>query len=259
MHTLTMNLHSVGYSDNTVLSGIELAVAKGEICGFIGPNGSGKSSLLKAILDIEVNVRGEVYLNGTLSSKMNEKQRAKIVSYLPQNFNPSSELTVLETVLLGRHPYHRGWEPDSDKDIKTALACLRETDIYEIRNRKFTKLSGGEKKLVLLASALAQEPDLLLLDEPGSSLDFKHQLQLWTLLKKLSNRGISVIVSTHELAIGGKYLDSVLVIADGGCRLQGKPEDVFAPEVLNKVFDVELSITRDQATGSWIILPRETI
>ncbi len=259
MHALKMKIDSVGYGEKTVLTGIELSVARGEICGFIGPNGSGKSTLLKAILDIGVNVTGSVYLNGILSSEMTDRQRARIVSYLPQNFNPSSELTVMETVLLGRHPYHRGWEPDSPEDIEIALACMRETEVSDLRERIFSELSGGEKKLVLLASALAQEPDLLLLDEPGSSLDFKHQLHLWTLLRRLSDRGISILVSTHEVAVGGKYLDSVLVIADGGCRAQGKPEEVFVPEILNEVFDVNLNITRDSVTGSWIILPGDTV
>ncbi len=178
-----------------------------------------------------------------------------MVSYLPQNFNPQSRLTVAQTVLLGRHPYRSGWALDSSDDLETAEKCMLETDTWDLRNRIFSNLSGGEKRLVLLASALAQEPELLLLDEPGSSLDFRHQLNMWLLLKKLSCRGIAVLVSTHEVALSGRYLDSVLILADGRSRAFGSPADVFTTEILSEVFDVSLLVSHDRATCSWVIVP----
>ena len=247
---------SAGYGSNVVLSDINLSIVPGEICGLIGPNGVGKSTLLRSILQIGVDYSGEISICGNRLSSLSTNQQARMVSYLPQNFNPQSRLTVAQTVLLGRHPYRNGWALDSGDDLETAEKCMLETDIWDLRNRVFSNLSGGEKRLVLLASALAQEPELLLLDEPGSSLDFRHQLNMWLMLKKLSSRGIAVLVSTHEVAISGRYLDSVLVLSDGRSRAFGNPADVFTTEILSDVFDVDLLVSQDSATRSWVIVPK---
>jgi len=246
---------NAGYGSNLVLSDISLSIVPGEICGLIGPNGVGKSTLLRSILGIGVDYSGEIYICGNTLSSLSSNQQARMVSYLPQNFNPQSRLTVAQTVLLGRHPYRSGWALDSGDDLETAEKCMLETDTWNLRNRVFSNLSGGEKRLVLLASALAQEPELLLLDEPGSSLDFRHQLNMWLLLKKLSSRGIAVLVSTHEVALSGRYLDSVLVLSDGRSRAFGSPADVFTTEILSEVFDVDLLVSQDRATRSWVIVP----
>lgn len=248
------NLYA-SYGSNQVLSDINLSIVPGEICGLIGPNGAGKSTLLRSILQLGVDVSGEISICGSRLSTLSNNQKARMVSYLPQNFNPLSRLTVAETVLLGRHPYRSGWALDSGEDLKTAEKCMFETDTWDLRNRVFSNLSGGEKRLVMLASALAQEPDLLLLDEPGSSLDFKHQLNMWLLLKKLSLRGIAVLVSTHEVSVSGRYLDSVLVLSRGRSRAFGSPTDVFTTEILSEVFDVHLHVSQDMETRSWVIVP----
>ena len=246
---------SAGYGNNLVLSDISLSIVPGEICGLIGPNGVGKSTLLRSILQIGVNYTGEISICGRRLASLLRNQKARLVSYLPQNFNPQSRLTVTQTVLLGRHPYRSGWALDSEDDLEIAEKCMLETDTWDLRDRVFSNLSGGEKRLVLLASALAQEPELLLLDEPGSSLDFRHQLNMWMLLKKLSSRGIAVLVSTHEVALSGRYLDSVLVLSDGRSRAFGSPSDVFTTEILSEVFNVNLLVSHDSATRSWVIVP----
>ncbi|NOQ21509.1 MAG: ATP-binding cassette domain-containing protein [Candidatus Aegiribacteria sp.] len=252
---LSISNLSAGYGSIRILSDINLSIAPGEICGLIGPNGVGKSTLLRSILQIAVDSSGEISICGSRLSSLSNNQKARMVSYLPQNFNPQSRLTVAETVLLGRHPYRSGWALDSAEDLETAERCMLETDTWDLRDRIFSNLSGGEKRLVLLASALAQEPELLLLDEPGSSLDFRHQLNMWLLLKKLSSRGIAILVSTHEVAISGRYLDSVLVLSDGRSRAFGSPADVFTTEILSEVFNVNLLVSHDRATRSWVIVP----
>ncbi len=255
MPALSINNLNAGYEGNRVLSDINLSIVPGQICGLIGPNGSGKSTLLRSILQLGVEVSGEILICDRMLSSLSDNQKARMVSYLPQNFNPLSRLTVAETVLLGRHPYRSGWSQDSGQDLETAEKCMLETDTWDLRNRVFSNLSGGEKRLVLLASALAQEPDLLLLDEPGSSLDFKHQLNMWLLLRKLSLRGISVLVSTHEVALSGRFLDSVLVLSEGKSRAFGSPTDVFTTSILSEVFDVHLHVSQDEETRSWVIVP----
>ncbi|MCD4702620.1 MAG: ABC transporter ATP-binding protein [Candidatus Aegiribacteria sp.] len=255
MPALNIRDLSAGYGSNRVLFDINLSIVPGEICGLIGPNGAGKSTLLRSILQIGVDVSGEISICGSRMSSLSSNQKARLVSYLPQNFNPQSRLTVAETVLLGRHPYRSGWALDSGDDLETAEKCMLETDTWNLRDRTFSNLSGGEKRLVLLASALAQEPELLLLDEPGSSLDFRHQLNMWLLLKKLSRRGIAVLVSTHEVALSGRYLDSVLVLSRGRSRAFGSPTDVFTTEILSEVFNVDLLVSQDRATRSWVIVP----
>jgi iron complex transport system ATP-binding protein len=247
---------SAGYArTGTVISGIDLTVAEGEICGLIGPNGAGKSTLLRAILGLDVEMTGSVEICGCSGGSLTRMQRARLASYLPQSIITGCRLTVAEMVLLGRHPYRSGWSQDSPGDLSVAEECMVETGVWELRRREFQELSGGEKRLVMLASALAQEPGLLLLDEPGSSLDFRHQLNIWLLLRKLAARGIGVLVSTHEIGISGRFLDRVMVISDGGSRASGTPEEVFTGEILSEVFGIHLLVSRDTATGSWTIIP----
>ena len=234
---------------------MDLTVAGGEVCGLIGPNGAGKSTLLRAVLDLDVDYSGDVEICGRQGSDLTRLERARLVSYLPQGMDLHSRLTVAEAVLLGRHPYRSGYSQDSVADQQVAEECMRETGIWELRHRELTQLSGGERRLVMLASALAQEPGLLLLDEPGSSLDFRHQLNMWLLLRKLSMRGIGVLVSTHEIGISGRFLDRVLVLSEGGARAFGTPAEVFTPGILSEVFQVPLHVSMDPVSGSWIVVP----
>lgn len=246
---------SAGYNGETVIGDISLSVMPGEICGIIGPNGAGKSTFLRGIIRLGVNVAGDARICGEEVTALTENRKARLVSYLPQSFDPNSRLTVAQTVLLGRHPYRRAWALDSSEDLEIAEMCMEETDTLALRSRVFATLSGGEKRLVMLASALAQQPRLLLLDEPGSSLDFRHQLNMWVLLRKLAGKGIAVLVSTHEIALAGRYLDSVLVLSGGQAKAFGRPAEVFTTGILSEVFDVHLHVSHQSETDSWVIVP----
>ncbi len=255
MPALTMAGVCASYGDRVVLSGIDISLEPGRICGLVGPNGVGKSTFLKAILGLGVGTTGKVLVCGRDFRDLTRNELAKLVSYLPQNFDHRLRLTVHEMVLMGRHPYRKGWAPDSGEDLKISGECMKEIGVWHLRNRLFVELSGGEKRLVMLAAAIAQEPELLLLDEPGSSLDFKHLLEMWKLLERLSGRGIAILVSTHEITVAGRYMDLVLALAGGRVLASGPPTGVFTPETLSEVFGVRLKVWREEETGSWLVVP----
>ncbi len=250
---------SAGYGSRTVLSGVSLAVPPGTVHGLIGPNGAGKSTLLRTIPDLGVDSTGRIELCGRDNATLGRLERARLVSYLPQDHDHSSRLTAAETVLLGRHPYRgRRWS-ESYEDERVAERCMRETGTWELRGRLFSTLSGGERKMVLLAAALAQEPSLLVLDEPGTSLDFRHRLIVWTLLRRLARGGIGVLVSTHEVSVAGRFMDRITVLADGGVTASGSGAEVLTEEVLSRSFRVRMSVCRCPSSGALAVVPEEPL
>ncbi len=243
---------SVGYAGRILVSELSLVLRPGEICGVIGPNGVGKSTLLRALLDLGPQTSGAVRICGGPSESLTRMQRARLVAYVPQDSSPSPGLTVMESVLLGRHPHRRSWSADSPRDREVARMAMDSTETWELRDRPFGNISGGERRRVLIASALAQEPSLLLLDEPGASLDFRHRVNLWLLLGKLASGGLSVLVTTHETNVASAFLDRVLLLREGG-HVLGEPEEIFRSDLLSEVFGVRLSV-RPTASG-WQVVP----
>lgn len=246
---------SLGYGEQSVLQDVNLRLAKGEICGIIGPNGAGKTSLLKAILDLEVWWKGRISVSGKDNRSLTRMERARLVSYVPQSYSQGAELTVEESVLLGRYPHRKPWSKDSRADLALAARCMESTDTWRLRSRLFTQLSGGEKRLVLIASALAQEPSLLLLDEPAAALDFRHQVELWLLLQQLASQGLTILLSTHEIGIASGFLSSIMVLAESRCVASGRPDQVLRSDLLSEVFGLRLSVTR-HPEGSYVVLPK---
>jgi iron complex transport system ATP-binding protein len=257
MPALKLSGVCAGYHGRMILEGVDLLLEPGGICGIIGPNGAGKSTLLKAVLDLGVDVTGTIEICGRDSASLSASERARLVSFLPQDYNPSSRLTAMETVLLGRHPHRSAWAGDSRLDLEAAASAMETTGIHGLAARVFAELSGGEKRLVLLAAALAQEPRLLLLDEPGAALDFRHQIGLWLLLEKLAGRGIAILVSTHEVNVASGFMTTAMVLGSGACIASGPPAEIFRPELLSSVFGVPLNVSRDDSSGSWVVLPRQ--
>lgn len=245
---------SAGYGGSAVLSGVSFCLEEGDICAMIGPNGAGKSTLLRAILGLGTLLSGRVAIAGRDSKALSRPEMARLASFLPQEYNHGSRLTVLETVLLGRHPHRQPWSGDSDLDLGIAMECMELTGIARLAGRPFCELSGGERRLVMLASALAQKPVLLLLDEPAASLDFRHQIDVWKLLGRLGSMGVSVLASTHEIGIASRFATRMLAIAGGGSRAFGPPPSVCTGEVLGDVFGVELAVSQD-GFGGFSVVP----
>jgi iron complex transport system ATP-binding protein len=258
MLSLEMSAVSVGYRGRSVLEGVDFQLEEGQVCGVIGPNGSGKSSLLKAVIGLGVETRGAIRICGRDQGSMTGIEKARLIAFLPQEYNHASRLTALETVLLGRHPHRAAWEGDSEEDLAIAMESMEAAGVESLSGRPFAELSGGERRLVMLASVLAQEPRILLLDEPGSSLDFRHQADLWLLIDRLSSRGITVLASTHELNTALGFLDRVLVIGKGRQEAFGEPSETLTAQLLGRVFGVALTVTGD-GRGGWLVLPSPAV
>ena len=240
----------VGYDHSSLLlRNVNLSLNQGQICGVLGPNGAGKSTLLKAIFKLDVLRTGKIIVSGSDIDELSRIQLARRTAYVPQDYNPLSRLTVFETVLLGRHPHKPAWAGDTPEDVETAREAMKATGIIHLEKRPFFELSGGEKRLVQISAALAQKTDIIILDEPGASLDFKHQIELWILLRELAESGKTIVLSTHEISIAGRYMDLALLIGSGKVRACSTPDQVFVSDLLTDVYDIPLKVSRNPGTG----------
>lgn len=219
---------------------VSLRVESGKLVALIGANGSGKSSLIKLFAGINQPTAGEIFLDGESYASMNPNTRARRIGYVPQNSTLVFPFTALEVVLTGRAPYARRFRIESETDRRTALECLRAVEAVHLAHRPVTELSGGERELVQLARALAQNPSLLLLDEPAAALDLKHRAALVKHLARLRDeQGIAALVVTHDLNLIEPAFDEVLAMRDGAILARGTASEVLRESVLTNVFDDE--------------------
>lgn len=196
---------------------------------------------------------GSVTVDGKPMAALSDRERAFTVGYLPQDPPVPQGLTVRETVLLGRHPFRNPWATDSPADMEAAHRVMEECDVTHLSSRLASNLSGGERRMVFLASVLAQTPGILLLDEPGGGLDYRHTVMLWEILEGLADRGVSVLASTHRLGMAGEHFDGAVVLSRGECLGIGKPDQIFTSELMTSVYRIPLGVTRDAGTGGWSV------
>jgi len=250
---LTINKLSFSYAGKQVLKNVELEVKLGEILSIVGPNGSGKSTLLKCINRILKTQQNTVLIDGKDASKINLKELSKIMGYVPQTATSAFPFTVFDVVLMGRKPYIH-WSI-SERDNEIVAEMLDYLGIGELAMRSYNELSGGEQQKVIIARALAQQPELLLLDEPTSSLDIKHQLEILCMLKGLAeSRERSVIVSMHDLNLASRFSDRMLMLKQGCIYAVGTPEDVLTQENIEAVYGIKASVSTS-ITGSPQVTP----
>ena len=242
MTRLDINDLEFGYSrDSTILKDIGLSVCNPQLISIIGPNGAGKTTLIHCINHILSPTHGTVLLDGDDVSSYRPKELAKKIGYVPYTSGDSFPLTVVDTVLMGRNP-HRKWNT-MHEDMKAVEEALEMMDISDLAMRSFNELSAGQHQRVMLARGLAQEPEILLLDEPTSNLDIRHQMDVIRLLKKQSTRkGIIVIMISHDINIASKYSDSIIMMRDGRVFSVGTPEEVVTAENMKEVYGVDVDI-----------------
>jgi len=248
IHSTTVELNG-----KTILKDVSLEVKKGDFLGIIGPNGSGKTTLLRTIAQYLKPKSGVVYIDGKDISKLSLSEIARIIGVVPQEYDLNLNLTVEEFVLTGRIPYLRfGFEREYDLNVANKAIRLVGCDFFV--NRLIKTLSGGEKQRVMLARALAQEPKILLLDEPTSHLDLHHQIEIMELLKGLAESGVTIIATFHDLNLAIQYCNKIAIVKDGRIVAYGSP-DILTPDIIRGVFGVEVVVKRNPATGRIFVIP----
>lgn len=233
-----------GRSSPEVLRGVDFTLAPGEVLGLVGPNGSGKSSLLKCLAGLRPLSGGTLLLEGRALAGHARQEIARAIAYVPQHTGPSMSLRVIDMVLLGRLP-HRG-RGSAQQDQAIALAAIERLALQPLALRHFSDLSGGERQRVLMARALAQQGRLLLLDEPTSDLDLRHQLATLQTVHELSRqRGVGAVMAIHDLALAARFCDRLLMLRAGAVLAAGTPQQVLTPDNVEALFGVSARIGND--------------
>ena len=240
-----------------VLRGLSLGVERGRFVALLGPNGSGKTTLLRILLGLLAPASGEVRIAGLRPADYPAGALARRVAYVPQGTSSVLAFTVLETVLMGRSPHTGALGFEGAGDWHAAREALRLTDTERFAERNLEDLSGGERQRVVIARALAQEPDLILLDEPTAFLDIKHQQAIHRLLVRLRDeQGMTVLCVSHDLNLASAYADDVVLISNGRVAAAGTPAEVFRTDVLETVYETRVRVECDEVTGRPYVLPR---
>jgi len=236
-------LHGLGlaYGPTPVLTGLDAVLTPGEFTAVVGPNGAGKSTLLGILAGLKPHYQGQARYGDTGVRHWNRRAFARHVSFLPQAVQIDFPFTAGQIVLMGRAPHGDSFFESGD-DRDAALEAMTLTDCAGYRDRDFRSLSGGERQRVLLAAALAQRPRALLLDEPATYLDLKHQIDLYTLLRRLASQGLLVVAVTHDLNLAAHYAHRVLMLDRGRLAADGPPASVITSEKLHSVFGVRANV-----------------
>jgi len=235
------------YSSLPAVVDVSLSLPRGAMGALIGANGSGKSTLIRLLAGLLKPGSGEVIFDGASLSTLHPRERAKRIAYVPQSTSNVFPFTALEVVLTGRSPYSGRFRFESSYDEQIALGALEALDAAHLASRHITELSGGERQLVTVARALAQEPAVLLLDEPASALDLKHRTQLTRALRRLRDeRGITILMITHDLMLLDSAADLIFAMKCGRLVASGAPEVVLTEGVLAEVYDAPVRTMRNE-------------
>ena len=229
------------YGEREALRGLALDIAPGSFTAIVGPNGAGKSTLMAVLAGVRDDYQGSCRLESQEVSSWNKRLLARRAAFVPQSLRLEFPFTAEQVVFMGRTPYCDGLF-ETDEDRAAVARAMQLTDSSSFVDRPFRALSGGEKQRIILASALAQEPDALLLDEPTTYLDLEHQLSLYGLLRKVAHEGKTVVSVTHDLNLAAAYADRILVLADGRVVADGPAEAVITRRLISDVFHASVNV-----------------
>ncbi len=241
---------SFSYSEELVVKDVSFSVSDGEFVGIIGPNGAGKSTLLKLMDGILQPKKGDIFLQEKRHGDYTRKQLAKIIGFVPQNFTTAFSYSVSDIVLMGRFAHLSAFSSEGVVDHRIVEKSMQSTDVWHFRKRPFAELSGGEKQRAVLASALAQEPRILLLDEPTSSLDIKYQRQFYSILHELQqSKALTIIVVTHDINLAARYCQRLILLKKGEVVEDGSPQKVITKKIMESAYEVEVEILSHPIDG----------
>ncbi|MER7548460.1 MULTISPECIES: ABC transporter ATP-binding protein [Streptomyces] len=255
-HRLTAEGLTLGYGDRTVVDSLDLAVPPGRITVIVGANACGKSTLLRSMSRLLAPRAGRVVLDGKEVHRLPAKELARTLGLLPQSPVAPEGITVSDLVGRGRHPHQGIFSRWNEKDDAAVAAALEATHTEPLAERAVDELSGGQRQRVWIAMALAQQTDLLLLDEPTTFLDASHQIEVLDLLTDLNrSRGTTIVMVLHDLNLAARYADHLIALAGGGLHASGTPAEVLTEETVRAVFDLDSRIIEDPVSGRPLMLP----
>lgn len=255
-HRLEIRSLHLGYGDREVISDLSLLVPPGEITVIVGANACGKSTLLRSMSRLITPRAGQVLLDGKSIHRLPSKELAQRMGLLPQSPIAPEGIVVADLVSRGRHPHHGLFARWSRQDDEAVAAALIATDTVDLAERPVDELSGGQRQRVWIAMALAQQTDILLLDEPTTFLDISHQVEVLDLLTDLNqSRETTIVMVLHDLNLAARYADHLVAMTDGKLHVCGTPEEVLTEENVRHVFGIESRVIEDPTSGKPMMLP----
>ena len=238
------------YSEREVLHGLDFQVSKGELVGLLGPNGSGKTTLLNCLSKVVDLHAGQVSVAGRELSRYSSQDLAQVEASVPQRLEISFPFKCIEVVLMGRYPHQRGFGGDSDSDLAKAMEVMRLTDTLDLAQRRITEISGGEAQRVVIARALAQEAQIVLLDEATANLDVAHKMQMFDLFQDLNSQGCTYLCAMHDLNLAALYCRRLIFLKQGHISFDGPTQETFTEETLSHVYETEVRVISHPDTGA---------
>lgn len=239
------------------MKNISLEIKDGEFLGLMGPNGSGKTTLLRCIMRYLTPEDGAVLIDSTPLHTMKEKELARLFAVVPQSSNLDFSFTAYDIVMMGRLPYANSrFMGESESDAQAVREAMERTDTWKFSTRPFNSLSGGERQRVIIARALAQKPRILLLDEPTVFLDLSGQFEIMDLLRDLNREGLTIIAVLHDINLASRYCERIALLNEGRLESLGTPDQVFTPENIMRIYDLDVIVRRDPVTNSISVVPK---
>ncbi len=248
------------YQEQVVLDGLNMEVPKGAFTAIVGPNGCGKSTFVKQLIKSLKPQSGEIRILGKPLASYSHKALGKLIAYVPQATQIGFDFTVEEVVLMGRYPHLKRFQSEQAKDREIAVEAMKATGVWDLKDKPANALSGGEQQRVIVARALAQEPQILILDEPISHLDLPHQVELMALIRKMAQeKGITVLAIIHDLNLALDYSDYVIMMQKGQVLYYGLPAEIISEHSIRDIYGLEVCMIQNPVTGNPHVIPKMAV